>query len=121
MFYNFIVVFYRSLLFYFLASLMAFLGPQKSKFAGIQSVYICIVDTFPNRAGIETWMQSWRFMLHMVNHLFFTSQQQHPCPLCWLALSLTNQWLPNYDTNMTSSNILSLGSSFSQHRPLEKL
>ena len=32
---------------------MAFSGPQKSKFAGIQSVYICIVDTFPNCKDVQ--------------------------------------------------------------------
>ena len=32
---------------------------------------------------------------------------------------LANQWLPNYLTNMISSNILSLCSFFSQHQPLD--
>ena len=35
--------------------------------------------------------------------------------------TLANQWLPIYHISMISSNILSLGSFFPQHRPFDTL
>ena len=84
-----------------------------------------------NGAGIETWTQSWKFQLHMDNHLFFTVRvSTNPCNsifahfVGWLFHTLqtvTNQRLPNYHINMISSNKLSLGSFFSQHQHLDTL
>ena len=86
----------------------------------------------PHRASyLEAFIQSWRVLFHLANHLFFTvriSTNYNNSILvhfvCWLfhALqTLANQWLPNYHIKMISSNILSLGSFFSQHRPLDTL
>ena len=87
-----------------------------------QSVFISIIDTFP-------WIQLGRFLLHITNHLFFTMRisTKHSNSILvhfvgWLFYALqtlANQWLPNYHINMISSNILSLGSFFSQHRPID--
>ena len=40
-----------------------------------QSIFTSMVDAFPSckdiqSAATETWMQSWRFLLHMTSHLF---------------------------------------------------
>ena len=75
--------------------------------------------------------KSERFLLHMVNHLFFivrTTTNHHSNSILvhfvgWLFLALqtlANQWLPNYHKNIFS-NILSLDSFFSQHRALDIL
>ena len=86
---------------------------------------------YRNGARIETWMQSSRFLFHMADDLFFTmkicmnhSNSIHIDFGGWLfhALQmLANHWLPDYHINMLSSNILSLGSFFFQHRPLDTL
>ena len=78
-----------------------------------------------NVTGIEIWIQSWRFLLHMDNHfsstLRISTNRRNSIPVHfvdWLfhALqTLANQWLSNYHISMISSNILSLGSFFSQH------
>ena len=47
-------------------------------------------------------------LVHVVGQIFHALQ------------TLSNQWLPNYNINMLSSNILSFGSFFSQHRPIDK-
>ena len=47
-------------------------------------------------------VQTKETVVHFVYYLFYTLQ------------SLTNRWLPNYHVNMISSNILFLGSFFSQ-------
>ena len=95
-------------------------------FRDFQSVFICSKH---NGAGVETWMQSWRFLLLMSNHLFPTMRisTNHSSNLLvhlvgWFfhpLQNLSNQWPSNYHKNMISSNILSLGSFFSQHRPLD--
>ena len=119
--------FLRSLLFYFLASLMAFSVPWKCRY--FQSSFISMVDLFSNSKDVQNAMeQSWRFLLHMDNHFSSTvgiSTNQRNSILVhlvdWLfnALqTLANQWLPYYHLNMISSNILFLGSFFAQHRPL---
>ena len=55
----------------------------------------------------------------------YKPKQHHSFLLRSLALSqigkLENQWLPSYHINMIVSNILSLGSLFSQHHPLDTL
>ena len=74
---------------------------------------------------IEIWIQSWRFLLHMANHLFFivwisTHHRIFDTPhrnsilfqfFGWLfqALqTLANQWLSNYHINTISCNIMPL-------------
>ena len=84
-----------------------------------------------NEAEIETCIQSLMFLLHIANHLFLTvriSTNNSNSILVhfvgWLfhpLQTLANQWLPNYHIIMLSSNKLSLGSFFSQHRPLDTL
>ena len=74
-------------------------------------------------AGIETWIQSSRFLLHVVNYLFFTVKisTNHSNSIlvhfaCWLFHKLqtfVNQWLQNHHINMISTNILSLNVFFS--------
>ena len=100
----------------FLASLITFSGTQKMKHCrDFQSVFTSTLGTFPvpntskaQWGQIETKIQSRRFLFQMVvNHFFFTvsirattafsilSQQQHSCPLCWLALSrIANTFQP---------------------------
>ena len=46
-------------------------------------------------------------LVHFVNWLFHALQ------------TLTNQWLSNYHITMISSNLLSIGSFFFQHRTLD--
>ena len=134
--------FLRSLIFYFLASLMAFSGPWKYwnwNFYGFQlRIHLFGWRVFQlqrcpkrNGAGIEIWIQWWRFLLYMDNHFFFIvriNKNQRTSILVhfvgWLfhvLQTLANQWLPNYNINMISSNILLLGSFFSQHRPFDTL
>ena len=82
-----------------------------------------------NGARIETWIQSWRFLFHMADDLFFTMRictshrnSIHIDFVGWffhVLQMLANHWLPDYHINMLSSNILSLGSFFFQHRPLD--
>ena len=73
-----------------------------------------------------TWIQSWIFLLHMANHLFCctwsTNILVHFVGWFFHTLhTLAIQWVPNYHINMISSNVLSLGSFFSQVRPLDTL
>ena len=87
----------------------------------------------PKRNGIEIeiWIQWWRFLLYMDNHFSFTvriSMNQRSSILVlfvdWIlhaSQTLANQWLSNYHTGMISSNILSLGSFFSQHQTFDTL
>ena len=110
------------------------------KFVGISTPYSSLwLRCFPvakmskaqYRTGIEIWIQSWRFLLYMDNHFFFIvriNKNQRTSILVhfvgWLfhvLQTLANQWLPNYNINMISSNILLLGSFFSQHRPFDTL
>ena len=82
-------------------------------------------------AEIEMWIRSWRFLLDMTNHFFFTKRISannsnsifiHFVGWFFHALqTLANQWLPSYHINVLSSNILSRCSFFSQHWPLETL
>ena len=84
-----------------------------------------------NGAGIEKWIQSWRFLLYMDNHFSFTvriSMNQRSSILVHFAnwffhalQTLANQRLPNCHISMIFSNILSLGSFFSKHRPFDTL
>ena len=140
MFYSF-VCFLRSLFFTFLASLMAFSVPWKCrdcKSAGISSLHSslwlpCFLVRCPKRSGtgIEISIQSWRFLLHMDNHFSCTvristnetnSILVHFVDWLFHALqTLFNRWLSNYHISMISSNILHLGSFFSQHRPFDTL
>ena len=79
--------------------------------------------------GIEIWIQSLRFLFYMDKHFSSTvriSTNQRNSILVhfidWLfhALqTLANQWLSNHHISMISSNILYLGSLFSQHRPFD--
>ena len=61
-----------------------------------------------NVAGMETWIQSWTFLLHMTTLLYsenqYKSQQQRFCSLRWLGFSR-----------------IANTSFFSQHRPLDTL
>ena len=100
------------------------------KFAGISSLYSPLwLTRFPvakmskaPSAEIVTWIQSWRFLLHMANHLFFTVRiSMNHCNsilmhfFVWLFHTLqvlASQWLPNYHINMISSNTFTLGSLF---------
>ena len=77
------------------------------------------VDAFPGckdvpsvmGEGTETWIQSWRILLHIANHLFFTvriSKSNNNCILIHFV-----GWV--FHAKMISSNILSLFSLFSQH------
>ena len=86
--------------FYFLANLMAFSGPQKWKFAGISSPYsLPRLTRFPvQKISKAQWSRNSKF------HALQT---------------LANQWHPNFHINMIFSNILSLGSFFSQHPSLD--
>ena len=80
-----------------------------------------------NGAKIETWIQSWRFLLHMAIYLFLTVRisTNHSNSILvhfvsWFFHELqtcANQWLLNYHINIISSNILSLG-SFSRNTGL---
>ena len=60
----------------------------------------------------------------LYSNSYLEPQQQHSWPRCWLALSrlqtLANQRPPNYHINMVSSNKLTLGFFFRQHRSLDK-
>ena len=81
--------------------------------------------------GRETWLQSWRFLLHMANHLFFTVtiSTSHSKNILvhfvrWLfsaMQTLAKQELPNYQINTIFSSKLSLDSFFFQHRSFETL
>ena len=116
---------------------MAFSVPWKfrnCKFVGISSPYSSLwLTCFPvakipkhNGTGIEIWIQSWRFLLHMNNHFspivrIGTNQRNSIFVhfVDWLfheLRTLVNQWLSDYHISMTS-NILSLGSFFSQNWP----
>ena len=84
-------------------------------------VFISLVDAF-SREGIETWIQLWRFLLDIVNHLFFLKKISTDSNsilfhfVGWLfhvLKTLVNQWLLNYHINMISSNKLSLAFFFS--------
>ena len=142
MFYSFVYIFFDLYHFTFLASLMVFSFPWKCrdcKFVGISGPYSSPWLTFfrlqrcpkRNGTGIEIWIQSWRFLLHMDNHFSFTvriSTNQRNSILVhfvdWLfhaSQTLANQWLSNYHISMISSNILSLGSFFLQNRPFDAL
>ena len=48
-------------------------------------------------------------LVHFIDSLFHALQ------------TLANQWIRNYNISMISSNILSLGSFFSKHRPFDTL
>ena len=66
--------------------------------------------------GIEIWIQSWRFLLHMGNHfsstLRISANRRDSIPVHfvdWLfhALqTLANQWLSNYHISMIFFKIL---------------
>ena len=73
----------------------------------------------------------WQYLSCIANHLFYTvrismnysnSILVHFFGQLFHAIqTLANQCRPNYDINMISSNILSLGSFFSQNQPLDTL
>ena len=104
-----------------------------------QSAFTSMIDVFcqlqkcPMRNGIrmEIWIQSWKFLLHMDNHLFFevwvrTHHRNRVLVqffgwLFYTLQTLTNQWLSNDHINMISSNILHLGCFFSLRRPFDTL
>ena len=89
------------------------------------------IATLGNGTGIEIWIQSWRFLLYMVNHFSCTmrinTNQRNITPdhftdcLFHVLQKHTNQCLRNYHISMISPNILFLGSFFSQHRPFALL
>ena len=124
--------------FTFLASLMAFSVPWKCRnciFVGTSSKYSSLwLTCFPvakmpkaqwdRDRNMDTIMEI--FVAHGQSLLLYSEnwsepKKQHSCPLRWLALSCVtntlNQWLSNYHISMISSNILSLGSFFSQNWP----
>ena len=84
-----------------------------------------------NRAGIETCIQSWRFLLHTANNLRFTLRikANHSNSILvhfvgWLFHALktfANQWPPSYHINVICSNVLPLDSLFFQDHPLDTL
>lgn len=117
-------------------SLMSSFGRWNWNFAEIASPYspyawrVWQLQRCPkqNGAGIETWMQWWRFLLHMSTHLFFAVGISSNSILVHFVgrlihtlQKIVNQWLTNYHINIKSSNILSLGSFFSQRRSLDIL
>ena len=131
--------FFWSLFFYFLASLMTFSGPWKWKSVGISSPYSPLCLTFSPVAKMSKaqWYRDRNMDTIMEVSVvhgqapFFTariSKNHRNSTLVlfvgWLfhALqTLANQWLPNYHINMISSNMLFLGSFFSQHQPFDIL
>ena len=130
-----------SLLLYFLASLMAFSGPWKSrdcKFAAVSSPYLSLwLTCFPvakfkrqwdRDSSMETVMEisvvHGQPLLLYIENYYEPKKQQLVHFVDWLFYvlqTLVSQWLPNYHISMISSNILFLSSFFSQHWPFDTL
>ena len=139
MLYSFVEVFFYFHYFIFSQFYGLFRTIKMQIHKDFRSVFTSMAETFPScrdvksamRQGNKHGYKSERFLLHMVNHLFFivrTTTNHHSNSILvhfvgWLFLALqtlANQWLPNYHKNIFS-NILSLDSFFSQHRPLDIL